>query len=55
MTQALRFRALAGFLGRVLVVRNSVPERMTFFSNLGSTKGAMSFGPPHEAFCQVLF
>ena len=49
ITQALRFRALAGFLGRVLVVRNSVPERMTFFSNVGSTKGAISLGPPQRA------
>ena len=55
MTQAFKFRALAGFFGLVLVVRNSVPVRMTFFSNVGSTKGLMSFSVPHEAFCQVLF
>ena len=49
MTQVLRFRALAGILGRVFMVRNSVPVRMTLFSNLGSTKGLMSFSFPHRA------
>ena len=55
MIQALRLRALAGIFGRVFMVRSSVPVRMTLFSNFGSTKGWMSLGPPHEAFCQVLF
>ena len=55
MTQAFRLRALAGFLGRVLMVSSSVPVRMILFSNLGLTKGLMSFSVPHEAFCQVLF
>ena len=31
MTQAFRFRALAGIFGRVFMVRNSVPVRMTLF------------------------
>ena len=55
MTQAFKFLALAGFLGRVFMVRNSVPVKMTLFSNLGSTNGFMSASVPHEAFCQVLF
>ena len=55
MIQALRLRALAGFLGRVFIVRNSVFVKMTLFSNFGSVKGLMSFSVPHEAFCQVLF
>ena len=55
MIQALRLRALAGFLGRVFILRNSVFVKMTLFSNFGSTKGLMSFSVPHEAFCQVLF
>ena len=55
MTQAFRLRALAGFLGRVLIVRYSVPVRMTLFLKTGSMKGLMSFAVPHEAFCQVLF
>ena len=49
MTQAFRLRALAGFFGRVLMVSSSVPVRMTLFSNLGSTKGLMSFSVPHRA------
>jgi hypothetical protein len=49
ITQQLRFRELAGFLGRVFMVRNSVPVKMTLFSNLGSTKGLMSFSVPHRA------
>ena len=55
MMQALRLRALAGFFGRVFIVRNSVPVKMMLFSNFGSIKGLMSFSVPHEAFCQVLF
>ena len=55
MTQAFKSLALAGFLGRVFMVRNSVPVKMTLFSNLGSTNGFMSASVPHEAFCQVLF
>ena len=51
--QELRLRALAGFLGRVLIVRYSVPVRMTLFLKTGSMKGLMSFSVPHEAFCQV--
>ena len=31
------------------MVRNSVPVRMTLFSNFGSTKGAISLGPPQRA------
>ena len=49
ITQALRLRALAGFFGRVFMVRNSVPVRMMLFSNFGSTKGAISFGQPQRA------
>ena len=51
MTQAFRLRALAGFLGRVLMVSSSVPVRMILFSNLGSTKGLMSVfrSPPGGA------
>ena len=49
MMQALRLRALAGFLGRVFMVRNSVFVKMTLFSNFGSTKGLMSFSVPHRA------
>src|SRR5699024_3501295 len=49
ITQALRLRALAGFFGRVFMVRNSVPVRITLFSKTGSTNGAISLGPPHLA------
>ena len=49
MTQQFKFRALAGFFGRVFMVRNSVPVRMTLFSNLGSTKGFISFSVPKRA------
>ena len=49
MIQALRLRALAGFLGRVFMVRNSVFVKMTLFSNFGSTKGLMSFSVPQRA------
>ena len=55
MIQQLRFRALAGILGRVFRVKNSVPVKMTLFWKLGSTNGFISAGVPHEAFCQVLF
>ena len=55
ITQAFKFRALAGIFGRVFMVRNSVPVKMTLFWNFGSTNGLMSSGVPHEAFCQVLF
>ena len=55
ITQAFKFRALAGIFGRVFMVRNSVPVRMTLFWNFGSTNGLISSGVPHEAFCQVLF
>ena len=48
-TQALRLRALAGFLGRVFMVSSSVPVRMTLFSNLGSVNGSISLGPPQRA------
>jgi len=53
--QQFRFLAFAGILGRVFIVRNSVPVKITLFSNFGSTNGLMSFSVPHEAFCQVLF
>ena len=49
ITQAFKFRALAGILGRVFMVRNSVPVRMTLFWNFGSTNGLMSSGVPHRA------
>ena len=49
MTQAFKFLALAGFLGRVFMVRNSVPVKMTLFSNLGSTNGFMSASVPQRA------
>lgn len=49
ITQQLSVRALAGLLGRVLVVRNSVAVRMMLFSNFGSMKGLMSAGVPHRA------
>ena len=49
ITQAFRFLALAGIFGRVFIVRNSLPVSITLFSNLESTKGAMSFGPPQRA------
>ena len=55
MPQKLRLRALAGFFGRVFMVSRSVAVSSILFSNLGSTKGLMSFSFPHEAFCQVLF
>ena len=53
--QKLRLRALAGFFGRVFMVSRSVAVSSILFSNLGSTKGRISFSDPHEAFCQVLF
>lgn len=53
ITQAFRFRALAGIFGRVFMVRNSVPVRMTLFWNFGSTNGLMSSGVPHVAFPYV--
>ena len=40
---------MAGFLGRVFMVRNSVFVKMTLFSNFGSTKGLMSFSVPQRA------
>lgn len=49
MTQAFRLRALAGILGRVFMVKNSVPVRMTLFSNLGSTNGFISASVPQRA------
>ena len=53
--QQFKFLAFAGIFGRVFIVRNSVPVKITLFSNFGSTNGLMSFSVPHEAFCQVLF
>ena len=47
--QQFRFRAFAGILGRVFIVRNSVPVKITLFSNFGSTNGLMSFSVPHRA------
>ena len=55
ITQAFRFRALAGFFGRVFMVRNSVPVKITLFWDFGSANGFISSFVPHEAFCQVLF
>ncbi len=49
ITQAFKFRALAGIFGRVFMVRNSVPVKMTLFWNFGSTNGLMSSGVPHRA------
>ena len=49
ITQQFKFRALAGFLGRVFMVRNSVPVRITLFSNFGSAKGRISFSYPQRA------
>ena len=46
------FDWLVGIVG---MVSRSVAVSSILFSNLGSTKGLMSFSLPHEAFCQVLF
>ena len=35
--------------GVVFIVRNSVPVKITLFSNFGSTNGLMSFSVPHRA------
>ena len=55
ITITFLFLAYFGFFGRLLMVSRSVWVRMMLFSNTGSMYGSMSFGPPHEAFCQVLF
>ena len=47
--QKLRLRALAGFFGRVFMVSRSVAVNSILFSNLGSTKGLMSFSFPQRA------
>ena len=49
------FRAVLGSLGLPFIVSRSVCVSRMLFSNTGSIYGAMSLGPPHEAFCQVLF
>ena len=49
ITQAFRFRALAGFFGRVFMVRNSVPVKITLFWNFGSANGFISSFVPQRA------
>ena len=55
ITSTFLFRAVLGSLGLPFIVSRSVCVSRMLFSNTGSIYGAMSFGPPHEAFCQVLF
>ena len=55
MTRTFLFRAFLGSLGRLDIISRSVWVRITLFWNTGSMKGAISFGVPHEAFCQVGF
>ena len=46
---AIQIPGVGRIFGRVFMVRNSVPVRMTLFSNLGSTKGFISFSVPKRA------
>ena len=46
---------VGGIFRTGVMVSRSVAVSSILFSNLGSTKGLMSFSLPHEAFCQVLF
>ncbi len=55
MPQKLRLRALAGFFGRVFMVSRSVAVSSILFSNLGSTKGLMSFSFPMKRFVKCFF
>ena len=54
-TSTFLLRANLGFFGLEFIVNRSVLVNKILLSNLSSKYGSMSFGPPHEAFCQVLF
>ena len=54
-TSTFLFRAFLGSGGRLDIIRRSVLVRMILSSNFGAINGSISLGPPHEAFCQVLF
>jgi len=49
MMQQFKFLAFAGIFGRVFIVRNSIPVKITLFSYFGSTNDLMSFSVPHRA------
>ena len=53
MEDLILVRHLSG--GRLDIIRRSVLVRMMLSANFGAMNGSMSFGVPHEAFCQVLF